>query len=110
MTLTICYQVKCNYSVIVMRSTSAENGGLYCLDFADPADSQMAARFDCIKIWKNMAKLFIVPDKQFDRCQRKKDPQGLPVCLRGISVPVPNVLAIACSPMDSERRPFDRTI
>lgn len=63
-----------------------------------------------LKIWKNMAKLFIVPDKQFDRCQRKKDPQGLPVCLRGISVPVPNVLAIACSPMDSERRPFDRTI
>lgn len=36
-------KVKCNYSVIVMRSTSAENGGLYCLDFADPADSQMAA-------------------------------------------------------------------
>ncbi|KAI9559927.1 hypothetical protein GHT06_013934 [Daphnia sinensis] len=36
-------KVKCNYSVIVMRSKSAENSGLYSLDFADPADLQMAA-------------------------------------------------------------------
>ncbi len=44
--------------------------------------------------------------QQFNRRQPSKDPQGFPVCLRGIAVAVPKLLAIAGSPMDRPRQSF----
>ena len=38
------FQVNCNYSVMVLCSTSMGDAGNYSLDFVDPADLQTAAR------------------------------------------------------------------
>ncbi|XP_059350200.1 pleckstrin homology domain-containing family M member 2-like isoform X2 [Daphnia carinata] len=70
-------KVKCNYSVIVMRSKSAENGGLFCLDFADPADLQMAASLIDVNVRRIRKDCQCVYVESVSQCQTYWQPRVL---------------------------------